>query len=404
MAHCQVRTEKVKEVSESSTGITRCGDAADRSTGTSADLLRKQIEAIDRDRPLTNKLRMLPVAALYRQWPEARTLQDGYTIVLATPSDLPVFIALAMETLKGQDLSHVHEIIVVPDSPDPRFTEFCGRLSALYDLDIPTRVADLDWRGRVAYRIARSPVMRHFTQVTTGIGAACTKYVLLHDADLFLPCGDFLRRQYETARDRQLSVYGVETRRTQSTKERTIVATWEMMLDVEWARAFPPYLHKGQDAIVSGHLQEFDTAILPQFLTAPDRIDFTLDRRFVHFRNVIATWRDYHEKRRLEPNWLLKLFLIRTLIDAFDRSGWEYPGLPTHQEVLDRNFGIAELRARPRSDVYIRDFLEEYGRLLELTHFEPASRQILAERVDALCRVLEVPTPTPAVTKPQGSV
>ena len=71
-----------------------------------------------------------------------------------------------------------------------------------------------------------------------------------------------------------------------------VTATWEMMLEVEWARSFAPWQHRGQAASINGQKHVCDTLLLPQCLTEPKRIGRRgNDRGMIHFNYVIGTYR-----------------------------------------------------------------------------------------------------------------
>lgn len=296
---------------------------------------------------IINDTRVFLIKLFYSHWIQKhRSLEPGYTILLPTPSDLPVFLALALEVISKQDQAHLKEIIVIPDWPSSKFERYFETLINSIKCK-PIRFVNINNTDKLAWKLTKSITTRHFTQIVRGIDETTTLHAIIHDSDLFLPPGDFLLQQFLTCRNNHLVVYGLDMRRSLSRFDRKeFVATWEMTCSTNWFRSFPPYMHKGQVTKINGRRQEFDTTLLPQYLTDPSLISWK-DRsnEYVHFSYVIASYRNFINKKGYIPAYSVKLFLIRTLVDVFDFTGWEYRGLPEHEEFLDGKHGVKELVA-----------------------------------------------------------
>jgi hypothetical protein len=52
---------------------------------------------------------------LYSNWRPAKIEQEGYSILLMFPGDLPVFLNLALEVCAAQNPQHLVEVLVIPD-------------------------------------------------------------------------------------------------------------------------------------------------------------------------------------------------------------------------------------------------------------------------------------------------
>ena len=337
-------------------------------------------------------LRNKAVEYAYRHWSNRDYgLEDGYTILLPTPSDLPVFLSLALEIIKKQDLTGLKEILIVPDWPSAPFEKFCTRIARDYS-NLPIRFASLGLKDQLAWALTKGITTRHFTQLVRGIDETRTDYAIIHDSDLFLPPGDFLRTQYEACRDRGLAVFGIEPRRSMAREDRqTFAATWEATLSVQWAKSFPPFMHKGQYKVIRGRRQEFDTTLLPQYLTDAKLIDWTPRHGdFFHFRYVIATYRNFLNGKPLEPLYGLKLFLIRTLVDAFDVSGWHYSHVPEHSEFLEGGFGLSDLQSHHDGPRHIGEFKETLRGIIHAKIFSQHQNEALKSRLEDLLRSLKV--------------
>jgi hypothetical protein len=343
-------------------------------------------------RYLISDLRQKLIEYTYSRWSSShRELSDGYTILLPTPSDLPVFFSLALAIIQKQDLTGLREILVIPDWPSQPFEEFCadiGRKSG----DLPIRLVSLKLRDQLAWAVTKGITTRHFTQLVRGIDETHTEHAIIHDSDLFLPPSDFLRTQCEACRDRGLAVLGVEPRREMVFDgHSTFVATWEMTFSVRWAKSFPPFMHKGQFSVVGGRRQDFDTTLLPQYLTDEKLIGWTPRHGdFFHFQYVIATYRDFVSGKPLFPTYGLRLFLIRTLIDVFDVSGWHYSHVPEHSEFLEGRFGLSDLRSQPDGPRRVREFRDTLRGIIHAKIFSEQQNTLLESRLSALLESLKI--------------
>ena len=328
--------------------------------------------------------------AFYNTWPRPEgELADGYTIIAPIPADLPVFLFLTLEVLKHQDLKEVGEILVVPDEPSAEFETLCRSLIAETRGLPPVRFKPLRSQDKLMLRLSGTPNFRHFMQLVNGVSASRTRYATLHDADLFLPAGDFLHQNFAACRDGGLSVFGIERRSTQSRDGRDIAATWEVTFDVEWARSFPPKAHKGQRAEYGGRVQEFDTMIYPQYLSAPEVVGLAENMPpYYHFRHVISSWRDLKNGHPTPLNGGLKLFLIRTLVDVFDHSGWDYDPLPEHKAFVDGTVDYSRMMSDEEADEMVRFFFAEFNGLIDAHIFDEAQNRELRRRVSELRAVL----------------
>ena len=330
-----------------------------------------------------NDARMFLIRHAYSAWaPETDQLEDGYTVLLPTPADLPVFFDLAMEVLSHQNKALLREIVVIPDWPSPSFEAYLKERCRSYE-GMPVRTVSLKSIDKWAWRLTKSITTRHFTQLLRGIDALRTSHAIIHDCDLFLPPGNFLLEQYLTCTQEGLSVYGLDVRRSLARTDREeFVATWEMTFSTKWFRSFPPYQHKGQMAVVNGIRQEFDTTLLPQYLSRAESIGWR-DRsnEYFHFNYVIASFRNFMTGRGYVPAYSLKLFLIRTLVDAFDRTGWTYRGLPEQSEFLAGMHGLRELVAdNALGKTTLVEFAKKLGGLAASGVFSAEKSRFITER------------------------
>lgn len=253
----------------------------------------------------------------------------GYSVLLPVPGDLPVFLKIAMSTVNAQDAAGLAETLVIPDVDSPDF-ERAFELAKRDWSNGPIRVVRLRPIERFVTKRINSPHTNHWLQMTNGIEAARTRFVLLHDADLFITDRTFLAGHYAEIERRQLACLGInpvwDAWYAQNGLDH-VTATWELMFDVDWARSFKPWQHRGHNGVVKGKAHEFDTTLLPQSLTEPSRISrHQGDWGFVHFNYVISSFRRFQDADRAGTQYAdehFRVLLVRLLVDAYQSTETE---------------------------------------------------------------------------------
>jgi hypothetical protein len=258
----------------------------------------------------------------------ART--PGYSVLLAVPADLPVFLKIAMSTINAQRNEGLVETLVIPDMPTPAFAR-AFELAKKDWSNGPIRLVMLRLMEQLVTRRINSPHTNHWLQMVNGVEAATSTHVLLHDADLFITDRGFLASHYAAMRGTKLACLGINPVWDKWYAENGlshVTATWELMFDVEWARSFKAWMHRGHNGVVAGKAHEFDTMLLPQSLTEPARISrHQGEWGFVHFNYVICTYRWFQAAKRAgkgpyaDEHW--RILLIRLLADAYESSETE---------------------------------------------------------------------------------
>lgn len=290
----------------------------------------------------------------------------GYTLLVPVPGDLPVFLRIALAVCKLQDPEHRVATFVIPDVMtdamrsivDQERSGWSGPLELLH-LPVPER-ALLPRLG--------DPGRNHAYQIITGVKAASSSHVVLHDADLFLPAATAHRQQFERASGSGCPVLGVEAAWDPwfAERGRTLAATWEMVAEVSWLKSFPPHRLMGHDAAVEGAVHTFDTTFWGQLHSAPDSIRIAPpDGGIVHFNYVISTYRKFVRTQGPFHDKMFRLLLIRAFVDLFD-PGATMTGLPELDELVT---GLRDARARvvykpSDADVYVA-FRRKFSRILQ---------------------------------------
>lgn len=277
---------------------------------------------------------------LYPRWrggDGART--PGYTLLLLIPGDLPVFLKIAMEVCGAQDAEHRVETLVLPDIATGGFDRAFARCARDWTGG-PIRVVRLRRAEGALARWRKNPHLNCWLQFITGVNAAHSTHAIWHDADLFVDDPGFLRRHYEECRDRDLAVLGLSEAWDAWYREHGLghmVSTWEMAVDVDWARSYRPWEHRGHDGAVDGRPVTFDISFNPQSRTAPERIALaTSPPRFVHFNHTMGRYREFQRSLRRGRPWedrTFRVLLVRLLVEAFDDSDWRYDA-PAVAELL----------------------------------------------------------------------
>lgn len=316
-------------------------------------------------------------SALYGRWTDSGEPIPGYTLLLTVPPDLPVFLRLAVEVCRRQDSKHLVETLVVPDSFDRAFAQHVADAAAAWPVG-RIRLVQPGPLDRLLRPFLRKASLVHWLQLVAGARETRSTHAVAHDVDLFLLESGFLRSLFETCRDGGYFCLGNEkpwagAAWTTLPRFAHVVALWELMFDMKWLRAGPPAAMRPQHASLAEGEFWFETTLLAQARTAPQRIARHRAARLVHFGWVIGGYRKFQRSRRRYKDRHFRLLLIRLLIDAFDPDGGPYL-VPSLAE-LER--GLKDPGARVVYEELARrnypGFRQELERLLCSDLF-PASR------------------------------
>ncbi|HEY9717293.1 MAG TPA: hypothetical protein V6C69_07490 [Trichormus sp.] len=264
----------------------------------------------------------------YRAWPSVPNRNPGYTLLLCTPADLPVFFNIAMRVIARQDLKNCYEVLVVPDQFQANFSE----IFASERIDIGQRVnLRLHQLGAVDALIAQSAQghsVIHCFQLIRGIGETKSTHAILHDVDAFLLKPDFFERLYDCCTSSNYACLGVD--HVWNIKDlakhgyKHINATWELTVDVEWMQQWPPASIFGKTVSLNGDQILADSLVALQMETPPERLGkIDVPDSFIHFSHVISAYREFQRTPHFLDEYF-RVFLIRLLIDAFDQENSSY--------------------------------------------------------------------------------
>jgi hypothetical protein len=287
----------------------------------------------------------------FRRWGRRLPQQDGYTLLVPVPGDLPVFLDLALAVCRLQKSSSRISTLVLPDLATPAVEAAVA--AARPSWPGPLELVRQPALERVVLPRLKDPGRNHGSQLIAGVTAARSSHVVLHDADLFMLPDDVHEGQYAHAVAEDFDALGISPSWDSWYGEHglTLAATWEMTARVDWLRSFPPHEHLGHDAELFGEVHTFDTTFWAQCHTPQSRIGVReLGDDVVHFNYVISTYRRFQRHSGPQPfvDNEFRLLLIRLLIDLFDQGRGTYtlPALPE----LARGLTVADAQVRYPED------------------------------------------------------
>ena len=278
----------------------------------------------------------------FNDWPAPQPAEPGYTLLVPVPGDLPVFLELALNVLARQDAAHRIETLVIPDKMTPAMAAITAGYATTWKG--PLRTLPLPLPERYVLPLMRNPGRNHGVQLIEGIGKARGSHVLLHDADLFLLDAGILDERYVEASTDDLVALGVSPVWDTWFVDHgyRLTATWELMAERNWLRAFPPAMHIGHEAEALGERHVFDTTLRAQLLSDQRRIRTSeIDERIVHFNYVISTYRHFQNAKATYADNKFRLLLIRLFVDLFATYDAPYnlPSLDELAQSLTRDDG-----------------------------------------------------------------
>jgi hypothetical protein len=258
--------------------------------------------------------------AFFGRWGRTPPIEEGFTVLLPMPADMPFLLRYALEGLKHLDLTHCRQVLVVGDGMG---ADGGAAFRALVEESGDPRVElveDGPVDRFVAAKLRGVGSSLHWLAIVRGTARVRSGAVFLHDSDAFFLESGGIERQYREFVDRGMHTLGVTARLDPKFLEAgyAIPGTWEMMYSTKWARSHPPASHKGRLRSTPHGPILFDTMLLPQFLDYPSgRVGVMAEPpRFVHFNGTIVTYRVYRERAGAPVvDELFRLLLLAMLED-----------------------------------------------------------------------------------------
>jgi hypothetical protein len=271
------------------------------------------------------KLKLGVVRAVLRpalHWNHVRGDRDGYSIVLGVPWMLRQLLTVNMRFLRRCDLADLDTIHVVFDQvPHARHEAFAEDIAREFG-NLPLTFHSYGpVSGRIV-QITNNASLFACMNWTLGLRAARTRYVLLHDFDLYPTDSGYFRRLYETLRDEQLYFTAYErTYHDGLTDGDDILGTWSLGIDADWLRQrFAPVSCFHAVAKVNGRLTSLDGLTHIETMTDRRRLcDPKTTDRFVHVTNLCSIYRRYRSGQHFAPAWRLHMLWYLQFIAGDDR-------------------------------------------------------------------------------------
>jgi hypothetical protein len=258
-------------------------------------------------------LRNSALTMLYPRWNAHPVTEEGYTILVPIPMDMPFLLRYALQGLHGQHMEHCKEILVIPDASYPPGQEALKHV--IIDSDLPDiRLLPIKKRTLFTLKLLGGRGIRHWIQILEGVREARTDYIFLHDADAFLIREDLIESRYLTCKEKQLYSLGVTPRWDDvfTVNNLYLPATWELMFSKKWMCQRRPVLHKATRRNARIGRAFFDTMIYPQYrdIRSGKVLVEEEEESFVHFNSVIVNYRQYSACRKMEKPFLDEWFSI----------------------------------------------------------------------------------------------
>jgi hypothetical protein len=320
------------------------------------------------------------VRGRFARWPRQSRPQEGISLLVPVPSDIPALTALALASLREQDRTSVVETIVLPDGDASRVQAVVDRFAEGWDGDL--RVKQLRALDRKMLARVSDGALNYATQVCTGAMAARGTHIYMHDADAFLMSSDILEERLSLARRDHSAVQGIDRAWDAwfgQNGRPCPVATWEMLANVAWLREFAPWEMFSTQRQLGGEVHGFDVTFWIQCRTAPGRVSLIPARDVVHFNYVIGSFREYQRRPGRFADHRFGLLLLRLLSDMLQMEADGVPELGVFTASLaaaDDSFGY---RSADR-DVY-REWREKVAQVIDGPWCDSSSR---ARAVNAL--------------------
>ena len=342
----------------------------------------------------------------FKGWSGETSWQDGYSVLLPVPHDLPVFFKLAMQTVQRQSADHRVDILVIPDTPTAKFRQVYEAVYASLPKALRQEMSLVEMSAKDRFFRRIGSRKEHYLQTVNGIMRAKGQQVLMHDADAFILSDTFFDRMYQDCVERKLSVLGVNPIWDDWYRDRNydhLVATWEMMCSQQWARRFAPSAFRGHvNTLPNEAPHSFDNYCYAQCQTAPQEIGlFEGEVEFVHFNHVIRTYRLFSQAKANNETYVdehFRLVLIRLLVELFDQESAADYDLPTmgdlYQSLVGQNDAVSFISED--SEHEYRKFRTKLNQLLGSVYLNDAQRDEVAAMLQPFDQHFLAPVGTPA--------
>lgn len=247
---------------------------------------------------LLRPVRRAVLYSLYPRWRRLNRLEDGYSVLLPMPMDMPFLLRYALEGLNSMDTSHCRQILVIPDGNGSDGGALLREVVAEFNDPRIQFIANTARDRLVSRKLGVSG--SHWMTIVNGVSRATAEYVFLHDSDSFFLDADFLEQQYRQCAQEGLFSLGVEARWDPSFTGLgySLPGTWELMFSNRWIRTRRPGIVKAMLHHTPHGPLMFDTLLYSQYLDYESGKIRVAEgaNRIVHFSATIITYREMRRR------------------------------------------------------------------------------------------------------------
>ena len=236
-------------------------------------------------------------------WKPLENPREGYTVVIGCNVPLARMLACNLRFLARQDLRNLDKVLVVMDRPRDQIPEDIESLMRGKFPSLPLEFVYYNSRQRRACNLIAWAWVQCWVSWTLGIGAARTKYVLLHDFDAMLVRPSIIEERYQSIRERGHQYLGMCHYNGNGVVEADrLIGTFELMFDAEFIRnnfqAIDLFNHVTK---FHGRRVDFDTFIYVQSQRGVGSTVVIREEDMVHPSQLISHFEDLRMGRHAVP-------------------------------------------------------------------------------------------------------
>ncbi len=256
-------------------------------------------------------------------WDPLDSPRQGYTVVIAAMHRLwPVLVA-NLRLVSRMRLDHMHELLVVFDCEEAEVPKAArAEIDALVASGLRVRVLTYTRKQARTARAIQWGWVYSWMSWSIGIGAATTRWVLLHDLDALPIDANLFEEACDSAEIGDVQFQGARFYAGCGVvADMGLVTTFEMVLDAKWLRAHSvPYDGFNKVRVVNGRSVDFDTFLAVQRRAARRSVYPIAEHQLVHPSQLICQFTDHMMGRRDRTSPTSRLPILAYFMQVGDRS------------------------------------------------------------------------------------
>jgi hypothetical protein len=266
-------------------------------------------------------------------WRKREKYENGYTILLGLPADLPCMAYLSLEFLKKQNLSNCKEILISFDFSKNYVKKILKKLN----YNVPLRIINNQNLKNLFYKyfFVGSPFKYHWLQSINGLNNCKTKWMVLKGCNYYVNDKNFYEKIYQKAKKSQAILIGTETRLIKKIKDLPI-GTWELFINKDIKKICKPYELLSQN--INGI--NYDNLIYIQNKLKNNLGEFSILKlnkkpNKIHFFYLIGAYRTLIKTKSKNDAWL-RLFTLTLMNDLLKDTIWHRKDFITIEKYFDK--------------------------------------------------------------------